>query len=200
PHATTTPSTTSASTTILASEVTTAGSVNVTITTNVSTGCPFGGGLTSAPATFTINPPLTLLPGPPPSPVPLGNGTAGSPYFACINANGGTAPYSAPNVTGANVPPFTAGPSCTVQIFFTPSAPTTYNFSVTVTDSGGGQITTPYTFTITQSTLSVFAGSPQSANVNTTFSSPLVVRVTSSSGFGIFGVPVTFTPPPSSGP
>ncbi len=199
PNAATTNTTTNSFATILATEVpvvATTTTVPVTITTSAA--C-FGGSQTSTASLFTINPPLTV------SPTSLPGGAVGSPYNQTITAAGGTPGYGQPTLVTGSLP-FGSGSTAGTQTFnFNPGGPTTYNFQLNFTDSGGGSISPSYSIRILQpNTVTASQGTPQSQAVGMAFSTLMQVLVmgTDANGapFPVQGAQVTFTAPVGGGP
>jgi len=185
---------TTASVPITAAEVMAPGVVPVTITDPAGAGCPTTG--TSTPATnFTINPALSL------APASLPGGSVGSPYVQSLSASGGTPPYSTPTIATGTIPPGTTFSAGAVSFNFTPAAATTFNFTLSMTDSGGGSTVQGYLITISQpssATANPFS-TPQSTTVTFAYEVPLQVNVKDALGLNVQGAQVTFVRP-GSGP
>ena len=102
--------------------------VNITVTEVASTTT-----LTSAPAVFTLNPPIT-------APQLLPAGTVGTPYSASL-FTGGTAPFNISLAEGSTPPPaglsLPVSPTSSPLLTGTPTTAGTGTFSIVVTDEWG---------------------------------------------------------------
>ncbi len=85
------------------------------------------------------------------SPAVLPNGVVSIPYFAIVDATGGTAPYTF-SIIGLPPPGLTFTPNAptpqSATISGTPTASGTFNFTITVTDANGCMSSQPYTVRI----------------------------------------------------
>lgn len=124
---------------VLSGTPTAGGSFNFTATATDSS--PFPGPFAGSQAyTLTVTAPTIVLPA-----ASLAGGTVGTAYADSITAaSGGTAPYSYAVTAGALPGGLTLN-AASGAITGTPSAPGTFNFSITATDSSTG--TGPYTAT-----------------------------------------------------
>jgi len=124
---------------VLSGTPTAGGSFNFTATATDSS--PFPGPFAGSQAyTLTVTAPTIVLPA-----ASLAGGTVGTAYADSITAaSGGTAPYSYAVTAGA-LPGGLSLNAASGAITGTPSAPGTFNFSITATDSSTG--TGPYTAT-----------------------------------------------------
>ena len=112
---------------------TTAGTFNFTVTATDSTGGQAA--TTSSNCSIAIAPPtiaVTCI---------TNTGTVGIPYSSAFVASGGTAPYSYAITAGALPGGLTLNPA-TGAVTGTPTTAGTFNFTVTATDSTGGQAAT----------------------------------------------------------
>lgn len=124
---------------VLSGTPTAGGTFNFTATATDSS--PFPGPFAGSRAyTLVVTPPTIVLPA-----TSLAGGTVGTAYADSITAaSGGTAPYSYAVTAGALPGGLTLN-AASGAITGTPSAPGTFNFSITATDSSTG--TGPYTAT-----------------------------------------------------
>ncbi|MFW5329818.1 beta strand repeat-containing protein [Hydrogenophaga sp. ZJX-1] len=124
---------------VLSGTPTAGGTFNFTATATDSS--PFPGPFAGSRAyTLVVTPPTIVLPA-----TSLAGGTVGTAYADGITAaSGGTAPYSYAVTAGALPGGLTLN-AASGAITGTPSAPGTFNFSITATDSSTG--TGPYTAT-----------------------------------------------------
>ncbi len=127
-----------------AARVNTAGSFNVTVTNPA----PPAGGVTSAPAAFTVNPPLNI------TTTSLPNGILNALYSQTLQATGGTGSRTWSVVSGS-LPSGLSLSAATGEISGTPTSAGTANFRVRVTDSA------PFTAATDDQDLSITINNPQ---------------------------------------
>jgi hypothetical protein len=152
-------------------------------------------GVADTTANITVLGPLTIMP------APLASGQVGVFYSQTLAAAGGAPPYLWALTSGALPGGLTLN-AATGLISGTPTSPVTNTpLTFTVTDSSSPMQTavTNVTLTIAPSggaaTLSPAAGTPQTAVVNTVFSTPLSVLVRDSNNRPVSGAVVTFAAP-----
>jgi len=146
---------------------------------------------------FTIKiapPPLTI------TTATLPNGTVGTPYTATINTSGGTPPVFF-SLTQANFPPgltITQPPTSSTSdtLTGTPSAPGTYTFFESVTDSSNPPQTATQNYTVVIAGAAIgnvaFVGQPQNSTSGGTLGS-VTVRVTDSTSAPVAAANVTLS-------
>jgi uncharacterized protein YhjY with autotransporter beta-barrel domain len=188
---------------VLSGTPTAGGTFNFTVRATDASGTPGPFNGTRAYA-LTVAPPTITLPA-----TTLGNGTVGAAYSAALNpATGGTSPYTYA-VTGGALP---AGVTLSSAGAFsgTPSAPGTYNFAVTATDSStgtGGYSSAPGSYSITivnippvanaVSSTVAYGSSANPITLNITGGTPTSVAVASGAAHGTAtasGTSISYTP------
>ena len=159
---------------------TTAGTFNFTVTATDSTG--------GQAATATSNCSITIAPPTITVVCATSTGKVGTPYSSAVTASGGTAPYTFAITAGSLPAGLTLNPS-TGAITGTPTTAGTFNFTVTVTDSTGGQAATATSncsITIAPPTIAVVCAT-STGKVGTPYSS----AVTASGGTAPYTFAIT---------
>ena len=132
----------------------------------------------------------------------LADGVVGTPYSQPLSATGGNPPYTWVLIAGA-LPAGLSLNSTSGILSGTPGAAVAGTpLSFRVTDSSPAPLTATRDFTLTiaaqvPSSVTATGGTPQTAPINTAFSSPLVVTVRDTSNNPVPGVQVTFNVPAS---
>ncbi|MDH5199158.1 MAG: Ig domain-containing protein, partial [Gemmatimonadota bacterium] len=167
-----------------------AGTLTGTPTTNGS--FSFTVTVTSGPATGTGTYSLTILPPVVITPATLPGATVGVPYSQTLSAAGGTGTYS---WSGSGLPAWATATLPTVG--GTPTAAGSWNFSVTASSVGGpGSGTQSYSVTATYPGAVTLAFQPgpsgsQCYAINAIMTPNIGVKVTTTSGAPLSGVPVS---------
>ena len=145
-------------------------------------------GTASQSYSLVVTAPLTL------SPATLPNATVGVPYSQTIAASGGTPPHTF-LVTAGTLPGGFALNGQTGVLSGTTSAPGTFVFTITATDSKGATSSRSYTLgsSAPAGTAIPVSGDKQVAAAGAPLPANLVAKIVNTSGNPVSGVPVTWS-------